>query len=312
MSGQMSSPRISVIMGVYNQWDEAVLLESVESILNQTFEDFEFIIWDDGSHPDVARMVQSLSKLDSRIRIAGKGENKGLAYSLNECIQLARGQYIARMDADDISLPTRLEKQYEFLEKNQSYAWCGCNTGLFDDDGIWGVRKMPREPKRRDYLRFSPYVHPTVMYRAEIFDTHAGYLESEETLRCEDYEIFMRLSERGLKGCNLQENLFCYREDKAHYQNRKFCYRLNEAKLRYRNFKEMGILFPAGWVYAIRPIIGGLLPIGMIAFLKRKEGVMAQKKQEEKGYDKESAIRAVSQYTLKKAPSSKGVAEMSK
>ncbi|MBD5449949.1 MAG: glycosyltransferase, partial [Lachnospiraceae bacterium] len=97
----MEQPLVSVIMGVFNQWDEKILRESVNSILNQTYSKFEFIIWDDGSHPDAARLVQKLTELDPRIIVAGKENNRGLAYSLNECIRLARGKYIARMDADD-------------------------------------------------------------------------------------------------------------------------------------------------------------------------------------------------------------------
>lgn len=313
MQEHIPKPAISVIMGVYNQWNESILRQAVCSILNQTFTDFEFIIWDDGSHPSVARTIQSLSVLDQRIRIAGKDQNHGLAYSLNACISMARGKYIARMDADDISLPQRLKKQYEFLESHTEYAWCGCNTNLFDQNGIWGIRRMPEMPVWRDYLKFSPYVHPTVMFRAKLFDANEGYLESEETLRCEDYEIFMRLLECGLQGYNLQENLFCYREDKESYQRRKICFRINEAKLRYRNFKKMGILFPTGWLYVLRPIAGGILPSKIIAFLKRSEGIRV-KREENKGENRlrqqTTEIYAVPPYTLKDTAAQKGLARM--
>ena len=268
MQEHTAKPTISVIMGVYNQWSEDILREAVSSILNQTFTDFEFIIWDDGSHPSVAKTIQSRSGLDKRIKIAGKDKNHGLAYSLNACIGMAQGKYIARMDADDRSFPQRLERQYEFLESHPEYAWCGCNTNLFDQNGIWGIRRMPQIPTLSDYLKFSPYVHPTVMFRAKLFDANEGYLESEETLRCEDYEIFMRFLECGLQGYNLQEVLFCYREDQESYQRRKFGFRVKEAKLRYRNFQKMGILFPIGWLYVLRPIGGGILPSKIISFLK--------------------------------------------
>lgn len=310
---QTAKPAVSVIMGVYNQWNETALREAVGSILNQTFADFEFIIWDDGSHPCVAKTIQSLSALDGRIQIAGRDENHGLAYSLNACIGMARGTYIARMDADDISLPQRLKRQFDFLESHTEYAWCGCNTGLFDQNGVWGVRKMPEKPVLRDYLKYSPYVHPTVMFRAKLFDANEGYLESGETLRCEDYEIFMRFMECGLQGYNLQEVLFCYREDQDSYQRRKFCFRLNEAKLRYRNFRKMGILFPAGWIYALRPIAGGLLPSGILARLKRNEGIRV-KREESKGdsrlLQQTTEIYAVPQYTLSDVSAQNGFARM--
>lgn len=262
---------ISVIMGVYNPKSQKILNQAVQSILQQTFKNIEFIIYDDGSNPRAAAYIRKLRKADKRIILIGKEENHGLAFSLNACIGLARGKYIARMDADDISDPDRLRVQYEFMETHPEYAWCGCNTKLFDENGEWGSREMPEKPECRDYLKYSPYVHPTVMYRKEIFETHSGYKEDEETLRCEDYEIFMRLRRRGLRGYNIQQYLFNYREDKESFHKRKMRFRINEAKIRYRNFKKMDILFPTGWIYVLRPIVGGLLPARMVAWLKRQE-----------------------------------------
>jgi len=269
-------------MGVYNQWDEEILLQAVNSILTQTFQNFEFIIWDDGSHPDAGRLVQKLATLDERIIVAGREENRGLAFSLNECIRLAKGKYIARMDADDRSMPERLKAQFDFLESHPEYAWCGTNANLFDENGIWGTREMKEQPTEQDYLRFSPFIHPTVMFRKKVFDANEGYLESEETLRCEDYEIFMRLRRAGLRGYNLQQVLFCYREDKDSYHRRTFHFRWNETKLRYRNFKQMEMLFPLGWLFVLRPIVGGILPAAWIAFLKRIEGVRVKDKIQKK------------------------------
>lgn len=262
---------ISVIMGVYNQWDRGALYDAVNSILNQTFSKFEFIIYDDGSDPKVGAYIKELAQLDDRIILIGKEENHGLAFSLNACIKRAQGRYIARMDADDIALPERLSVQYEFMETHQQYAWCGCNTELFDANGVWGSRKMPELPSDQDYLPFSPFVHPTVMYRSELFAQNGGYHVSQETLRCEDYEIFMRLHQLGYQGYNIQKVLFRYREDKEAFQKRKLEYRMNEAKLRYRNFKSMHMLFPVGWIYVIRPILGGMLPPAMVAWMKRKQ-----------------------------------------
>lgn len=269
----MEQPLVSVIMGVFNQWDEKILLESVGSILNQTYSKLEFVIWDDGSHPDAARLVQKLTGLDERIIVAGKERNRGLAYSLNECIRLAKGKYIARMDADDISKPLRIEKQVAFLETHPEYAWCGTSAELFDEKGVWGSRPMPEIPQMRDYFRYSPYIHPSVMFRAGLFHDDLGYLASAATLRCEDYEIFMNLTERGQRGYNLQEKLFCYRETRASYKKRKVRFRLNEAKIRYRNYKKMGLLFPVGWIYIFRPVAACLIPAKALEAIKRFEGI---------------------------------------
>jgi glycosyltransferase involved in cell wall biosynthesis len=291
---------ISVIMGVYNQWNKEVLFDAVQSILNQSMKEFEFIIWDDGSDQEAAKHIQELADMDERIVLAGKDENRGLAFSLNACIGMARGKYIARMDADDISLPDRLKRQYQFLESHPEYAWCGCNTNLFDAEGIWGSRMVPEQPCENDYLKYSPYVHPTVMFRSLVFDSNEGYLESEDTLRCEDYEIFMRLRRAGLRGYNLQECLFCYREDKAAYKRRKMTFRFREAKLRYRNFKQMGILFPVGWLYVIRPIAGGFIPPAFMTLLKRSVGERTQKRlqERERTYGRsQQEIKVLQEYT---------------
>jgi glycosyltransferase involved in cell wall biosynthesis len=108
-------PEISVIMGVYNELNKDILMEAVNSILHQTFEDFEFIIYDDGSCPEAATLLREVEGLDERIKLIGQDENHGLAFSLNACIDEAKGKYIARMDADDISYPERLMKQKKFL-----------------------------------------------------------------------------------------------------------------------------------------------------------------------------------------------------
>lgn len=277
----ISQPVVSVIMGVYNERNRNALEDSIDSILTQTLRDIEFIIYNDGSDKSVTKHLleitgwdekKQLSNRDKRIVLAGKEENKGLAYSLNECISLARGKYIARMDADDISFCDRLEKQYTFLEAHAEYSWCGCSAQLFDKNGVWGTRHLPEKPTKNDYLKFSPFIHPTVMFRKCLFEERNGYLESEVTLRCEDYEIFMRLQEEGLCGYNMPEVLFAYREDKTSYNRRSMKNRINETRIRYEYFQRLGILSPMRFLYVIRPLIGGLIPSGLIEYVKKSEG----------------------------------------
>ena len=267
----MYDKKISVIMGVYNQLDEKQLHNAVCSILTQTEEDFEFIIYDDGSVEQASEYIRKLKDMDPRIIITGAKENNGLAFSLNACIKLAKGKYIARMDADDISYVERFGKQVDFLEKHPEYQWCGCNAELFDDNGIWGERNMPEYPEKKDFLKYSPYIHPSVMYRAELFETAGVYSVSQETLRCEDYEMFMRFHEQGYRGYNLQLKLFGYREDRQSYNKRRFKFRVNEMKIRYRNFKKLKMLWPTGWIYVIRPIMGIFVPNQLIYKMKRRK-----------------------------------------
>lgn len=274
MSTNMSNKNeieISVIMGVYNQNNRDELQEAVNSVINQSFEKFEFIIYDDGSKKELKEWIYELNKLDKRIRVTGSEQNNGLAFSLNSCIEISRGKYIARMDADDKCHPDRLKEQYDFMETHPEYSWCGCNAYLIDGDKVWGRRDMTEKPGKKDYLRFSPYIHPTVMYRREIFENEERYRVSKETLRCEDYELFMRLRNLGYMGYNIQKPLFYYRENRDSYKRRLMKYRVNETKIRYRNFKAMKLLLPFGWLYVIRPIIGGLIPAKLIELLKRRE-----------------------------------------
>lgn len=278
-------------MGVYNQLNKEQLTMAVDSILNQTEKNLEYVIYDDGSEEVASAYIRELASKDRRILLIGKEQNHGLAFSLNECIGEASGQYIARMDADDISHPDRLRRQIDYLENNSEYAWVGCNAKLIDDEGIWGQRNMPERPDEKDYLRFSPYIHPTVVYRRELFENHGGYIATKETLRCEDYEIFMRLRRLGYRGYNLQECLLQYREDRASYKKRKWKYRVNETKLRFRNFKQMKLLFPFGWAYALRPMIGFFVPNLLIRKIKQGESNRLIKKTEEKEYEKENCIR---------------------
>lgn len=266
---QETLPKISVIMSIYNQWNKVQLDRAVESVLEQTFPEFEFIIYNDGSDEVVWEYLQKYARQDSRIVLINNPVNHGLAYSLNTCIDVARGKYLARMDGDDICAPERLAVQYAFMEAHPEIAYVGCNARLIDEKGVWGIRRMPENPDKRAFLRFSPFIHPTVMIRRCLFEGAPAYRSSKETWRCEDYELFMRLWKLGYRGCNIQQELFFYREDRDAYKKRKRRYRLDEMRLRYRNFKELGILFPTGWLYVTRPLVAALIPSGLILAMKR-------------------------------------------
>lgn len=277
METAVKNPTVSVIMGVYNQLNKDALYKAVHSILNQSFSDFEFIIYDDGSNEEGSTYINSLKNADERLSIISCKENNGLAFSLNECLKVAKGKYIARMDADDVSLPDRFQAQVDYLEAHTDVSWCGCNAYLFDEEGIFGNRVMPAHPTVDDYLKFSPYIHPTVMYRKSVLDECEGYAVEKDTLLCEDYEIFMRLRSLGFYGANLQQPYFLYRENANSFKRRGLVRRINESKIRFRSFKRLGILFPKGILYAMRPIIGFFVPAHAIRFIKRKEAVCVEK-----------------------------------
>lgn len=270
--------KISVIMGIYNQQNREQLTAAIRSVLTQTFQDFEFIIYNDGSDADVTEFLRISSMADERIRFISNPVNHGLAYSLNNCIDAAKGSYIARMDGDDICMPRRLQIQYDYLEEHPEVAFVGGSAELLDEGGVWGIRTMPKHPEAKDFLKYSPYIHPTVMIRRSVLREADGYRAEKNTLRCEDYELFMRLWRLGYQGCNLQQPLLRYREDRASYQKRKLCYRLDEMKLRYRNFKELHLIFPKGWLYVLRPLAAALVPGRVIFGVKKLSSRVQQKK----------------------------------
>ena len=264
-----TAPKISVIMGIYNQWNREYLDQAVMSVLRQSFWDFEFIIYNDGSDPEVCGYLEKYVQMDERVVLINSPENHGLAYSLNTCIDLARGKYLGRMDDDDIWDRDRLAVQYEYMEAHPEIAYAGCNAKLIDERGVWGRRVMPEFPLKQSFLRFSPFIHPTVMIRRSIFDTQEAYRFSKDTWRCEDYELFMRLLKLGYRGANIQQELFFYRENPNSYRKRKFRYRMDEMKLRYRNFSDLGLLYPLGWLYVIRPLAAAIVPSGLIYGAKK-------------------------------------------
>lgn len=260
---------VSVIMGVYNPNKEK-LFGAIDSIIHQTVKNWEMILYDDGSCAECAEMIQQAAEKDPRIIWMRSEENKGLAHALNCCLKLASGTYIARMDDDDLSVPERFEKQIDFLNHHPEYSWVGSNAELFDDSGVWGETTVPEKPDKNDFLRFSPYIHPCVMFRREVFTHNHGYIASKITKRCEDYELFMRLHLRGYQGYNIQENLFQYREDRGAYAKRSFQFRCNEAKIRYRGFKRLGILSAKTLPYVFRPIAGGVVPVSLVSYMLRR------------------------------------------
>ena len=266
---RMSSATVSVIIGTFNPKEEQ-LLKAVRSVIDQTFSDWEMILYDDGSDPDAAETIRHAAKLDRRIRHVRNGVNRGLAYALDQCIKRSEGSYIARMDDDDISRPDRLERQVRFLQEHPDYQWVGSNADLFDETGVWKTERMPEIPEEKDFLRYSPYIHPSVMFRRETVWGRNAYISSGVTKRCEDYELFMRLHMQGRKGYNMQESLLLYREDRDSYTRRSIDNRLNEMRIRYRGFKRMGILRPSTAVYVFRPLAGAVLPNGLLHYILRR------------------------------------------
>ncbi|MCZ4406215.1 glycosyltransferase family 2 protein [Enterococcus lactis] len=144
-------PKVSVIMGVYNCKDFQLLDKSIDSILEQTFPDFEFIICNDGSTNETLTVLKEYEKRDPRIKVLSYEKNKGLNYALNYCLKSASGEFIARQDDDDQSDKYRFEKQIKFLDTNREYSMVGTIADVTDDTGIWGEYLVPEKPQKKDF-----------------------------------------------------------------------------------------------------------------------------------------------------------------
>lgn len=247
-------------MSVKNS-NEEELNEAVLSILNQYETNFEFIICDDGSNDNTLSILKNWQDIDCRIKIISNLENKGLAYSLNECIKIAEGSYIARMDADDYSYPNRLAKQKQFLDDNLDFSFCSSNIDVFDGQNVTlKNRKSIERPEKKDLLRQSCFVHPATMFRTDFLKSIGGYRVSKETTRAEDYDLFMRAYSLGYFGANINEPLLRYKMNLDDIKNkRRFKHRLEEIVVRYKGYKLMKIP-KYRYYYLLRPIIAGLVP----------------------------------------------------
>jgi hypothetical protein len=204
----MTHPKVSVVMGVFN--GERYLREAVESILAQTFGDFEFIIIEDGSTDGTAEILSSYAKGDARIRVVSQG-NTGRAEALNRGIALAKARYVARMDADDISAAYRFKDQVDFLDAHTDVGLIGGAYEQIDAKGAsMGTVRFPlSDPEIREAMeRDNPICHPAVMFRKAAAEAAGGYRKA--LLDADDYDLWLRMAER-TRFANLGEVVLLYR-----------------------------------------------------------------------------------------------------
>ena len=266
----MAQAQVAVIMGVYNP-DAGQLEQSVASILAQDYTDLTFYICDDGSHEKTWRQLKGYARADSRIRLLRHSENRGLAAALNSCLALADEPYIARQDADDISLPGRISCQAVYLQAHPDISFIGSSLQLINAGGrVWGARRFPPCPQPEDFLFSVPFQHGALMFRREALEQCGGYRVGRLTRRTEDYQLLMRMYAMGMRGENLPAPYYLFREDEAAQKRRKYRYRVDEAVIRMQGFSQMGL----GWkglIYAAKPLAVGLLPSGVRQKIKKRQ-----------------------------------------
>ena len=266
-----TAPVISVIMGVYN--GERFLHEAIDSVLNQTYGNFEFIICDDCSEDRSVEILREYAERDSRIVLLQNDHNLGLAATLNKCLSIARAELIARMDCDDRSLPDRFARQMEWMRRNPQICALGSGVEYIDDNGCVFGRSDIREDcvyVLEDTVKRSVLVHPSVMMRKVAVAEVGFYTVNELTTRAEDYDLWCKLCENGGIIANTSDVLFQYREDESSIVKRKYIFRIQEFRLKWywvTRAKRPVIEV----IYAIKPLIVGLLPLGVYKVLHRRK-----------------------------------------
>ena len=250
-------PKVSVIIGVYNC--APYLQEALDSLYAQTFQDFEIIICEDGSQDNTYEVAEENARFHRNIVLLRNEKNIGLNATLNNCLAVAKGMYIARMDGDDVSLPTRFETEVKFLDEHPEYAIVTTPMKYFDEVGVFRVGKGGSEPKLSDFPKVSPFCHAPCMVRKEAYDAVEGYSVSNRLLREEDYHLWIKMYCKGFRGYTLEEPLYMMRDDRAAYKRRKAKYRVNEAYVKHLACKMLKLPFYYN-VYCLKPLLLVIMP----------------------------------------------------
>ena len=247
-------PLVSVVTSVYN--GEAYLKECVDSILNQTLHDFEFIVLNNGSTDRSLEILRQYT--DPRLKVIDL-ENLGLSRSLNKGIQLSQSDLIARLDADDHSFPDRLEKQAAFMNQHPDYVLCGSRFKELIGDNLH-QQKVPflenDETIRKSLCHFNPFAHSAVMFRKQTFSEIGGY--NHRFKYSQDYDLWFRMLKLG-KACILKNELIVVRlslqSDSFQNSRRQ---KLEGLRIRWKAFHEFGGS-PLKTLYYFLKTVAGLI-----------------------------------------------------
>ena len=258
---------ISVIMSVYNA--EKYLEKAIDSILNQTYQDFEFIIVNDCSNDGSYAILKEYEKNYKCIRLINNTKNLGLTKNLNRAIAASKGEYIARMDADDISEINRFERQIEYFNNHKEVDILGTFSNDINEYGEV-IRTRTNPVSHNEIIsmlpKLSPMAHPSVMFKKRSLEKIDFYNEKYRT--SQDLEMWYRAAGTGLIFHNIPEFLFQYRIDGNFLARKTFKFRWNDYKLRLEGFKHIKLPWYK-YSYAFIPLVLGFLP-GSIYNLLRK------------------------------------------
>lgn len=240
--------KISVIMAVYNC--EETIKEAIDSIVNQTYTDWELVICNDCSTDGTWAIVESYrDKYPDKFILVQNDVNRKLAFSLNHCLEHATGYYVARMDGDDISLPERFSRQVEYLKQHPEVSLVGTAVQRFDETGLKNLQVLIEHPDRYSLHKSFPFAHATIMTYKSVYDKLNGYTVAKRTERGQDYDLWFRFFYEGFKGDNIQDALYLVREDANAIARRTFKVRWSVYPTTRMGFKLLG--YPKRWLLSV-------------------------------------------------------------
>ena len=260
--------KVSVIMGVYNC--EKTLREAIDSILNQTYSNWELIVCDDGSSDATYKIAEEYyKKYSGKIILLRNEENKKLSYTLNRCLEAATGELIARMDGDDVSCPDRLQRQVDYLRQHPEIQLVGTGMRCFDENGFHCIMHPPAKPCSKNLIQGTPFFHATILTYKYVYETIGGYCLKKRAERVEDIDLWFRFYANCFVGANLDEPLYNVREDSNSIRRRTLQARIHSIKTRAAGYKLLGF----SWYRLIMPgfilFIKGLVPPRIVALVRK-------------------------------------------
>lgn len=248
-------PLVSVVMATFNEPVE-MIEGAIGSILNQTYQNIELLIFDDSTKPDTIASIDKIALSDARVSVHRFPERKGFVESLNEGLKLAKGEYIARMDGDDYSLPERIKKEVDFLLDNPSIAVVGGQMDIMNESGkVISHRSYPKGGV--SLWLFScirnPLAHPTIMMRRELVDR--GYRYNEKLKMSEDLDFWLRLLNDDYKVANLEDTVLRFRvqdnftDKRVSEIQRKYMANVRKANFRWAHPIHGALSVASGWLF---------------------------------------------------------------
>ena len=244
---------------------------AIDSILNQTYKNWELILCDDGSTDDTYKIAKTYAdKYPKKIVLLRNNTNLKMNKTLNKCLRRVRGKIIARMDGDDTCDPERFQIERDFLVKHREFAIVSCGMRLFNDqDGVWGEDKFPAGAVAPKFLaRRSPFCHGGCMIRKEALDAVKGYSTKKNSIRVEDYDLWVRMYAAGFRGFNLDQTLYSMRNDRDTYKRRTWRNYINNAAVQRRAVRLLK-LPKRCYIFSLRSYVLMLLPKPLYALLQK-------------------------------------------